>query len=237
MARRVKLDQLTQEIMRMVHEEVNGEKLAKDFDKWIQQSSRKAKDVRQNRNSVRITFHGLSALAQANQSRFIDLKPYFARSSKAKQAHDKKGNVIPGSWYLRVPISLTSRDVKKVGPRSLYEELTHSDFGTTIDMDAMKMQSKLGTDQSMVLDSLQYQWASGNVTRVENESREGTGRYVSFRTVSDRTPPSAWIVGRQNARTDDPELSIRMQQDINRAMRYKMKLYISHMQNIYGKKW
>ena len=228
MTKHIKLDDFESELGGIISDTLSDEMLAKGFMDWLDQSSPLAKDIKQNKNSVKITFTGLTAYARSNQSDFFDLKPYFAKSDKAKQRVNSKGEPIPNSWYLTIPVRTNMNKIQQGVPRSLYDDLVNSPFGTTIDLDAATLQNATGTDQSMVLDSLKYDWKSGNVTK-EPSNNTNNSQFVSFRTVSDKSSPSSWIVGRQNATKNDPELTPAMKRDINRAMDYKVKLYMSHI--------
>lgn len=117
---------------------------------------------------------------------FLDLKPYFAQSDKVKYKKD-------GGWYLKVPIRNTTRTLRSALSNSEYQKLTHLTFGSTTSVDGLA-NLKEADD---TIDELNYQWKSNNVTRIQmgNSNR---GMYMSFRTVSDKSSPSSWILNRNS---------------------------------------
>lgn len=211
--------------------------VAKDFLEWINQTSKYPVNSRKlNKSTVEISFKGLSSMGKRQDIKFLDLKPFFRQSSKVKYpvgANTKAKRKV--MWYLIVPIANKAKDIKNASkPRSLYEQLVQSDFGTTIDLGSDRLQDRLGQPQANVIDPLQYSWKSGNVTRVQKGRSKKLGSYISFRTVSDKSSPNSWILGRQAADITNPDFTPEMQDDIKRAMAYKVKLYKSHMSRLYG---
>lgn len=113
----------------------------------------------------------------------IDLKPYFSRSSKAKP---KKG----GGWYLIVPIRVKTNKMQS----SLYKKLNQlkpkQTYANTIAsyLEATNSSGKKYTNPQ----PNKYQ---GNITKVQKEnSKKST--YVMFRTVSNKSPASSWVVNK-----------------------------------------
>lgn len=140
----------------------------------------------------------------------IDLKPFFKRSSKTKKKKD-------GGWYLTVPIKLGGRKTKAKN-RKLYEELRAVDLGgaesKTIVSDYL-YDRRRQSDASM----LNYTPRSNNVTKI----RTGKNRhdYVAFRTVSDKSPMSSWILHRDKVNSSDTSKTFI--RNVNRLMKWKMK--------------
>jgi len=137
----------------------------------------------------------------------IDLKPFFARSSHRKT---RKG----GGWYLRVPIQLRKKNMS----RRMYDQLRT----TNISPDEQRtVISDYLYDRRRVSDStmLNYQPVSYNVTKKKIGSRKHA--YVAFRTVSDKSPASSWIINRDKVSTSDTSKTF--VRNVNRLMKWKMK--------------
>ncbi|MBT9670586.1 hypothetical protein GPK34_00845 [Secundilactobacillus kimchicus] len=194
-------------------------KYAKDFAAWIQQSNGKL-SAKSSGNSVEVTLRGMQAQAHRQQVGFLDLKQFFAQSSKAKQ---KKN----GGWYLIVPIQQKAKNLRAVAPRSIWNQISHMNFGSTGQLSAKDgtnlLAQGLQSDQSNVISPLTYSWKSTNITRVAPQSGKGThGHYIAFRTVSDKSDPSSWIMGRQAFTNDNTTAN--QQADISNML---SKLYQS----------
>lgn len=137
-----------------------------------------------------------------DRPRLIDLKPYFRNSSKVKYKKD-------GGWYLVVPVGgqqkasiLRSAYTQKIWKQVQNVTLGSTGSGTYHSVDphlVERIQQKLGTSQRGVIPALQYQWKSASVTRTPYGRTQTRSHYLTFRTVSDKSDPSSWIIGRQNA--------------------------------------
>lgn len=144
------------------------------------------------------------------KSGVIDLKPFFARSSKKK--YNKKGE-----WYLYIPIQIKTRKMS----RRLYDDLRS--FPTngrpvTVKMDYLYDRRK----QSPTVQSINYSPKSKNVTIIPREWGEGTrNTYVTFRTVNANSPANSWIINRSKVNSDD--MSKTMLANIDRLMKWKLK--------------
>lgn len=182
--------------------------IAQDITAWIKQSSAGI-DARANGSTVEVATRGMHALAQTKQITFLDLKPFFQRSPKAKQ---KKN----GGWYLVVPIGVKSRQLNQISAPD-YKTLRNSPVGTTMGIGTMNrfQQVLQGEQQSGLVDQARYQWKSNNVTRQLTASGKRSS-YISFRTVSDKSSPNSWIIGRQLASQENlpVEANSQMQADI-----------------------
>lgn len=137
----------------------------------------------------------------------IDLKPYFAKSSKRKTSKD-------GGWYLTVPIRRKARGMS----RRMYEQLRAIDISPNEQKTVLSdylYDKRVQSDVS----ALNYEPKSNNITKM----KVGKNRhdYVAFRTVSDKSPASSWIVNRDKvtvANTSKTFIS-----NVNRLMKWQMK--------------
>jgi hypothetical protein len=140
----------------------------------------------------------------------IDLKPFFARSAKAKKKKD-------GGWYMVVPIKLGARKMKSTN-RRLYEELRAVDLGGAESRTVVSdyLYDKRRQSEATMLN---YTPRSSNVTKI----RTGKNRhdYVAYRTVSDKSPMSSWILNRDKVNSDDQSKTF--VRNVNRLMKWKMK--------------
>jgi len=171
---------------------------AKDLSDWINQSST-GMHSHSSGNDLLVTKKGMEAQARFQGISFIDMKEFFKNSPNAKQ---KKN----GGWYLIVPIGQNATNLKSSSPRSLWNQMSGMDFGKTgslSDGETNFLEQSSNQDQSNVINPLNYNWKSANVTRVASKTGNGSrGHYISFRTVSDKSDPNSWLVGRE-AFTDD----------------------------------
>ncbi len=137
----------------------------------------------------------------------IDLKPYFAKSSKRKTKKD-------GGWYLTVPIRRKARGMS----RRMYEQLRAVDIGDSTNQTVVSdylYDRRRQSDASL----LNYAPKSNNI----NKMKVGRNRhdYVAFRTVSDKSPASSWIINRDKVNKDDTSKTFVA--NVNRLMKWKMK--------------
>ncbi|AID17902.1 hypothetical protein JBP901_gp190 [Bacillus phage JBP901] len=137
----------------------------------------------------------------------IDLKPYFAKSSKRKTKKD-------GGWYLTVPIRRKARGMS----RRMYEQLRAVDIGDNTKQTVVSdylYDRRRQSDASL----LNYTPKSNNI----NKMKVGRNRhdYVAFRTVSDKSPASSWIINRDKVNKDDTSKTFVA--NVNRLMKWKMK--------------
>lgn len=168
------------------------------------QALRAGADVQRMPNYLQVTESRMA------DSGVIDLKPFFARSSKKK--YNKKGE-----WYLYIPIQIKTRKMS----RRLYDDLRS--FPTngrpvTVKMDYLYDRRK----QSPAVQSINYSPKSKNVTIIPREWGEGTrNTYVTFRTVNANSPANSWIINRSKVNSDD--MSKTMLANIDRLMKWKLK--------------
>ena len=168
------------------------------------QALRAGADVQRMPNYLQVTESRMA------KSGVIDLKPFFARSSKKK--YNKKGE-----WYLYIPIQIKTRKMS----RRLYDDLRS--FPTngrpvTVKMDYLYDRRK----QSPAVQSINYSPKSKNVTIIPREWGEGTrNTYVTFRTVNANSPANSWIINRSKVNSDD--MSKTMLANIDRLTKWKLK--------------
>lgn len=115
----------------------------------------------------------------------LDMKPFFRASSKAK----RKKN---GGWYLVVPIQRKTKDMSN----RLYKDVKNLDMGDSKVSDYLYEGRK-----SRKINPFNPREAtrSKSITKVKQGNRVG---YVSFRTVSDKSPADSWIMNRDIKRDD-----------------------------------
>lgn len=152
-----------------------------------------------SRNSKRMTY----TIKRLRNRGVIDMKPFFKASSKAEKKKD-------GGWYLTVPIAVSTRQIQNKFGRRYYDDvrtkLQNSD-STTVTSDLFK--------KELSGSSLSYTQKSGSITATKQQT-DSNGKtrnsYTMFRTVSDKSAPSSWVLGRNNANEED--MSDRMNADV-----------------------
>lgn len=172
-------------------------------------------------NEINVTRKGMQAQAHFNNTSFVDLKEAFANSPKAK--HTKNGG-----WYLIVPIGMQARTLKSNMPRSLWNQISHTEFGQTSQAsDGSTNFLQQAADQPETINPLDAQFQSSNITRVAPKSGSGTrGHYIAFRTVSNKSAPNSWILGRNafNNENTTPQ----QQSDIAQLLQAEIQNYTAH---------
>lgn len=146
--------------------------------------------VRDNGSSVSVAYRILNDANNENVG-FYDLKQAFARSSKAKPTKD-------GGWYIRIPISNRATEYRQAFGRKLWDTISHTEFGTTssADENIARFQKILSNAGGVNSSPIAYQWKSTSVTRERFGSSATRGRYISFRTVSNKSDPNSWVTSR-----------------------------------------
>lgn len=148
-------------------------------------------------DALEVSYSLIKQSMEENGMTFIDMKQYFKNSSKAKPTKN-------GGWYLVVPVGGAHKvsDYRDIYGRNTWDkEISKMDMGQTF-VSANKtlpqeLQSKIqGTGN--VIPELSYKWKSANITREQWGSSGKRARYLTFRTVSNKSDPLSWIVGRQN---------------------------------------
>ena len=166
-------------------EESYAKGLAKDLAKTFGSDT-----VKVNGTDISIAYKILNS--DDEQLKFFDLKPYFEQSAHAKPTKS-------GGWYLRVPIGNRASEFRRAYGRKQFDIISHVQFGQTAGQDAnrARFQKILSNTGGLMSSPLAYQWKSTSVTRVPygNGIR---GRYISFRTVSNKSDPNSWIISRKS---------------------------------------
>lgn len=166
-------------------EESYAKGLAKDLAKTFGSDT-----VKVNGTDISIAYKILNS--DDEQLKFFDLKPYFEQSAHAKPTKS-------GGWYLRVPIGNRASEFRRAYGRKQFDIISHIQFGQTAGQDAnrARFQKILSNTGGLMSSPLAYQWKSTSVTRVPygNGIR---GRYISFRTVSNKSDPNSWIISRKS---------------------------------------
>lgn len=204
---------------------LDSRRLTKNYVKGVADSFHNTPNLTVNAGDTKLdlTWKLMQNYNENKGNSFIDMKEFFAKSSKVKYKKD-------GGWYLVVPMGVKARDARANSPRSLWNQISHMDFGQTgsLSSDGTNYLSNLGTSQEGVMSPLKYNWKSANITRVAPASGGGTrGHYIAFRTVSDKSDPNSWIVGRQTFSEDNDDLTDDMKESIkevlmNKVMNYKL---------------
>lgn len=194
------------------------QKYSRDLARWINTNDQVIK-ANSFDNVVNIIKKGMQAQTKKQDSGFVDLKEAFARSPKAKTKKD-------GGWYLIIPIGQKASQLKSAAPRSLWNQLSGMDFGQTGQMEDSDGNNLLDDtfNNQNTINPLSYQWQSSSVTRVAPKTGSGRyGHYISFRTVSDKSSPSSWIMGRNNF--NDQNTAPQQQTDIAVYLRHAMEQF------------
>lgn len=181
--------------------QLDGQKYAQQYVKNITTYLNNIDGVhaRINGLSAKVGYHIMQQQSEDNPRsnvKFRDLKPYFRKSPKAKRTK-------AGGWYLVVPIQRKVSQLRSAYSRSVWDQISHMGYGQTAsNMGNLKrVQKSLGTSQWGVNQGLKYQWKSTNITRVPWGASGKRAHYVQFRTVSNKSAPNSWIVGRRNFTT------------------------------------
>jgi hypothetical protein len=137
----------------------------------------------------------------------IDLKPFFAKSPNAVRKPD-------GGWYMRVPIRRTKRSMSSRMYKQLNAVNTAPGESRTVISDYLYDRRSESS-----ADLLNYTPRSNNITKITGAN--GKSSYVSFRTVSDKSPASSWILNRD--RVNEEDTSKTFIKNVDRLMKWKMK--------------
>lgn len=132
-------------------------------------------------------------------ARVIDLKPHFKASSKARKTEG-------GGWHLIVPMQRYTPSSHKSNRmvEEEYEMLKDIGMGQTV-VDEYLLADRDWTSPSR---RLNYQPPmKQNITKVpkRNKKREHIpgSAFIAFRTVSNKSDPSSWLINRQKADQDN----------------------------------
>lgn len=182
-----------QDLKKFLENEIDQKKIENSYVRGLADELKKTfgNAVNSGDNYVGITYRILDN-ASSNGIGFYDLKTAFARSPKAKTSKD-------GGWYLVVPIRNTAKQLRSAYGSNLWNIISHTEFGTTSGQQAnIARFQKILMNSDMNNTPLAYQWKSANVTRVQMGNSTTRGQYINFRTVSNKSAPSSWLVGRNS---------------------------------------
>lgn len=138
----------------------------------------------------------------------VDLKPLFANSPNKK--YSKKGG-----WYLIIPIR---RKVSSMS-HALYQEARSAIIPVDSNSVTFSANHLFDNRPQASIASINYQPVSDNLTKLRTGSNRSN--YIAFRTVSSSSPPSSWIVGRQNVNEQD--MSQTLLKNLDRMMKWKLR--------------
>lgn len=146
--------------------------------------------------TVRITSNRMEAtLGKLTKRGVIDLKPFFMRSSKVK----RKKN---GGWYLVIPISMSSRSIIKTSGRATYDRIVQNFKDLAPGSQAtMNISGLLQRNKPDTLPTLLPPKNSNSITATKKPN--GRNSYVMFRTASDKSAPTSWVINRGNVNKDN----------------------------------
>ncbi|AUG84695.1 hypothetical protein HOU90_gp097 [Lactobacillus phage Lpa804] len=210
---------------RTINQNVIERSMRDDLSKWIKTKDSSINTSNVGDNVLSLSYTLIEDEAKKQGAQFIDLKPYFARSSKAKHTKD-------GGWYMVIPIQRGAPELRSAYGRSLWDTISHTNYGETSSQgDVSRLQEKLGVSPSATIPELAYKWKSNNVTRVKWGSSGKRGRYVQFRTVSNKSDPNSWIVGRQTLNEETPGIE-QLAPYISTIMKNHVDEYLSQTNNI-----
>ena len=132
-------------------------------------------------------------------ARVIDLKPHFKASSKARKTEG-------GGWHLIVPMQRYTPSSHKSNRmvEEEYEMLKDIGIGQTV-VDEYILADR---DWTSPVKSLSYQpGRRQNITKVQKRRKDkvpvGGSAFIAFRTVSNKSDPSSWLINRQKADQDN----------------------------------
>ena len=182
-----------QDLKKFLENEIDQKKIENSYVRGLTDELKKTfgNAVNSGDNYVGITYRILDD-ESSNGIGFYDLKTAFARSPKAKTSKD-------GGWYLVVPIKNTAKRLRSAYGSNLWNIISHTEFGTTSGQQAnIARFQKILMNSDMNNTPLAYQWKSANVTRVQMGNSTTRGQYISFRTVSNKSAPSSWLIGRNS---------------------------------------
>lgn len=131
----------------------------------------------------------------------IDLKPFFMRSPHAKHKKD-------GGWYMVIPISVKVKNLVSSSGSKTYEDIrkAFANLGpgesATMSFENL-FQKGYNNLSNLTLPSLvppSRPYTSITATKNRTGSRNA---YTAFRTVSDKSSPQSWVIGRKNVNIDN----------------------------------
>ena len=131
-------------------------------------------------------------------ARVIDLKPHFKKSSSARKT---KG----GGWHMIIPMQ-RHKPTSHKSNRMLEEEYEMLK-GVSINQTVVDEYLLSNRDWTSPIKTLSYEPpARQNITKVQKRRKDkvpvGGSAFIAFRTVSNKSHPSSWLINRQKADQD-----------------------------------
>ena len=101
-----------------INQNVIERSMRDDLSKWIKTKDSSINVSNVGDNILSLSYTLIEDEAKKQGAQFIDLKPYFARSSKAKHTKD-------GGWYMVIPIQRGAPELRSAYGRSLWDTISH----------------------------------------------------------------------------------------------------------------
>lgn len=196
-------------LKKYLEDDISKEKYVNSYAKGLQKQLEQTfgkQAIKLSTNGLKVAYKIIEDTSTNEQIRFIDLKPYFMQSSKAKTTKD-------GGWYLKIPVGgfQSTTKMRMAYGRSLWDDISHLNFGETGGQNAnIERFKKVLNSSGEGEGALAYQWKSTNITRTQSGGGK-YGHYITFRTVSNKSDPMSWVTSRNaiqqqvNARSFDPQ--------------------------------
>lgn len=197
------------DLKKYLEDDISKEKYVNSYAKGLQKQLEQTfgkQAIKLSTNGLKVAYKIIEDTSTNEQIRFIDLKPYFMQSPKAKPTKD-------GGWYLKIPVGgfQSTTKMRMAYGRSLWDDISHLNFGETGGQNAnIERFKKVLNSSGEGEGALAYQWKSTNITRIQSGGGK-YGHYITFRTVSNKSDPMSWVTGRNdiqqqvNARSFDPQ--------------------------------
>ena len=196
-------------LKKYLEDDISKEKYVNSYAKGLQKQLEQTfgkQAIKLSTNGLKVAYKIIEDTSTNEQIRFIDLKPYFMQSPKAKPTKD-------GGWYLKIPVGgfQSTTKMRMAYGRSLWDDISHLNFGETGGQNAnIERFKKVLNSSGEGEGALAYQWKSTNITRIQSGGGK-YGHYITFRTVSNKSDPMSWVTSRNaiqqqvNARSFDPQ--------------------------------
>lgn len=196
-------------LKKYLEDDISKEKYVNSYAKGLQKQLEQTfgkQAIKLSTNGLKVAYKIIEDTSTNEQIRFIDLKPYFMQSPKAKPTKD-------GGWYLKIPVGgfQSTTKMRMAYGRSLWDDISHLNFGETGGQNAnIERFKKVLNSSGEGEGALTYQWKSTNITRIQSGGGK-YGHYITFRTVSNKSDPMSWVTSRNaiqqqvNARSFDPQ--------------------------------
>lgn len=181
-------------LKKYLEDDISKEKYVNSYAKGLQKQLEQTfgkQAIKLSTNGLKVAYKIIEDTSTNEQIRFIDLKPYFMQSPKAKTTKD-------GGWYLKIPVGgfQSTTKMRMAYGRSLWDDISHLNFGETGGQNAnIERFKKVLNSSGEGEGALAYQWKSTNITRIQSGGGK-YGHYITFRTVSNKSDPMSWVTSR-----------------------------------------